>query len=72
MTPAGAPTVFVINDGADTHAVNVIAPALLAEEAKKLGAAVVHYSTDYVFDGSKAAPSNPSLPANFHFATNPT
>lgn len=37
-------------------AVNGIAPGIMAEEAKKLGAAMVHYSTDYVFDGSKAAP----------------
>lgn len=37
-------------------AVNGIAPAIMAEEAKKLGAAMVHYSTDYVFDGSKASP----------------
>jgi dTDP-4-dehydrorhamnose reductase len=28
----------------------------MAEEAKKLGAALVHYSTDYVFDGSQPAP----------------
>lgn len=34
-------------------AVNAIAPAILSEEARKLGAAIVHYSTDYVFDGSK-------------------
>jgi len=32
-------------------AVNGIAPAVLAEEAKKLGASIIHYSTDYVFDG---------------------
>jgi dTDP-4-dehydrorhamnose reductase len=32
---------------------NVDAPRTLAEEAKRLGAALVHYSTDYVFDGSK-------------------
>lgn len=29
------------------------APGVLAEEAKRLGAALVHYSTDYVFDGMK-------------------
>ncbi len=32
--------------------VNGIAPGILAEEALRLGAALVHYSTDYVFDGS--------------------
>ena len=37
-------------------AINAGGPALLAEEAKKLGAAMVHYSTDYVFDGTKAQP----------------
>ena len=36
--------------------VNGIAPGLLAEEAKRLGALLVHYSTDYVFDGEKRSP----------------
>ncbi|SAK69530.1 dTDP-4-dehydrorhamnose reductase [Caballeronia ptereochthonis] len=36
------------------RAINVVAPAVLAEEAKRLGALLVHYSTDYVFDGTKA------------------
>ena len=36
------------------RAVNAQAPATLAEEALRLGALLVHYSTDYVFDGSKA------------------
>lgn len=35
--------------------VNAEAPALMAEEARLLGAAMVHYSTDYVFDGAVAA-----------------
>jgi dTDP-4-dehydrorhamnose reductase len=52
------------SDEANAHAVNAIAPAVLAEEAKKLGAAVVHYSTDYVFDGAKAAPYEEMDPAN--------
>lgn len=37
-------------------AINGIAPGIMAEEAKRLGAALVHYSTDYVFDGSKDGP----------------
>ena len=36
--------------------VNAQAPGLLAAEAKKLGALLVHYSTDYVFDGARATP----------------
>lgn len=35
--------------------INGIAPGVLAEEARKLGALLVHYSTDYIFDGRKAA-----------------
>ncbi len=37
-------------------AINALAPAILAEEAKRLGALLIHYSTDYVFDGRKATP----------------
>jgi dTDP-4-dehydrorhamnose reductase len=37
-------------------AVNATAPRVLAEEAKRIGALLVHYSTDYVFDGGKADP----------------
>jgi dTDP-4-dehydrorhamnose reductase len=37
-------------------AVNGVAPGVLAEEALRLGAVLVHFSTDYVFDGSKPAP----------------
>jgi dTDP-4-dehydrorhamnose reductase len=36
------------------HAVNAVAPGVLAEEADRLGALLVHYSTDYVFNGSGA------------------
>ena len=37
-------------------AVNSTAPRVLAEEARRCNALLVHYSTDYVFDGSKAGP----------------
>ncbi len=36
--------------------VNGVAPGVLAEESWRLGALLVHYSTDYVFDGSKPSP----------------
>ncbi len=35
--------------------INGVAPGLLAEEAKRLGAGLIHYSTDYVYDGAKGA-----------------
>jgi len=38
------------------RAINAVAPGVLAEEAKRLNAAIIHYSTDYVFDGRKGAP----------------
>jgi len=37
-------------------AINATAPGLLAEEAKRNGSLLIHYSTDYVFDGSKEGP----------------
>ncbi len=46
-------------------AINAQAPRVLAEEAAKLNALLVHYSTDYVFDGNK---TNPYVEAD---ATNP-
>ena len=36
--------------------VNAVAPGVLGEETKRLGALLVHYSTDYVFDGTKRSP----------------
>ncbi|OGN94205.1 MAG: dTDP-4-dehydrorhamnose reductase [Chloroflexi bacterium RBG_13_48_10] len=38
------------------NAINAIAPATIAEEAQVTGAAFIHFSTDYVFDGLKSAP----------------
>lgn len=37
-------------------AVNGTAPGVVAEEAKLIGAGVIHYSTDYVFNGTQATP----------------
>ena len=51
-------------DQVNAHAINAEAPAILAEEANKIGAALVHYSTDYVFDGSKKAPYEETDPTN--------
>ena len=38
-------------------AINANAPGVMAEEAERLGAALIHYSTDYVFDGTKGGGS---------------
>jgi len=55
------PAAYTAVDKAETepelaHAINAVAPGVLAEEAQKIGALLVHYSTDYVFDGSKSDP----------------
>jgi dTDP-4-dehydrorhamnose reductase len=41
---------------AKARAINTEAVRVLAEEAERIGALLVHYSTDYVFDGAKASP----------------
>lgn len=53
------PAAYTAVDQAETDIVaarqiNADAPAVFAEEAARLGALLVHYSTDYVFDGSKS------------------
>lgn len=50
------------SESALAFAVNAAAPGIFAEEAKRIGAALIHFSTDYVFDGSKATPYNESDP----------
>ena len=44
------------SDEAMAFRINGEAPRVIAEEAERLGAALIHYSTDYVFDGSKDGP----------------
>ncbi|MCA1766129.1 MAG: dTDP-4-dehydrorhamnose reductase, partial [Desulfobulbaceae bacterium] len=49
--------------------VNGTAPGILAEEARRLNALLVHYSTDYIFDGAKSAPyteNDEPNPVNFY------
>ncbi len=51
---------------------NAEAPAILAEEAKRLGASLVHYSTDFVFDGAKQQPyteTDQPIPLNVYGVT---
>lgn len=68
------PAAYTAVDKAETEPelalrINGQAPAVMAEEAKKLGAALIHYSTDYVFDGSKRTPyveDDPTCPINVY------
>ncbi len=53
-------------------AINTTAPAVFAEEAARIGSIVVHFSTDYVFDGTKSSPyveSDPTNPLNVYGRT---
>lgn len=52
--------------------INSVAPGILAEEAKRLGAAIIHYSTDYVFDGDQSTPykeNDPTSPQSVYGKT---
>ena len=54
------------------YAINAVAPGVLAQEAHQAGAAFIHFSTDYVFDGSKAAAyleNDPPNPLNVYGRT---
>ena len=51
-------------DEGTAFAVNAEAPKLFALEAKRIGATLVHFSTDYVFDGSTKAPYDETDPTN--------
>src|SRR5262249_19576671 len=59
-------------DEARAHAVNADAPAVLAEEGNRVSAPLIHYSTDYVFDGAKTSPydeADPTSPLNVYGKT---
>jgi dTDP-4-dehydrorhamnose reductase len=51
-------------DQATAQAINQEAPGLMAVEAKKIGAILLHYSTDYIFDGTKKVPYDEADSAN--------
>ena len=80
----GAKPALILNAGAYTAvdlaetetvqaaAINARAPGILAEEAKRIGAVLIHYSTDYVFDGLRTTPypeDAPTAPLNVYGAT---
>jgi len=49
--------------------INGDAPGVMAEEARRLGIPLIHYSTDYVFDGAKAQPyveTDPAVPQSVY------
>jgi dTDP-4-dehydrorhamnose reductase len=49
--------------------VNGAAPGMIAEEARKIVAGIIHYSTDYVFDGKATSPyneKNPTCPLSIY------
>jgi dTDP-4-dehydrorhamnose reductase len=52
------------SDETTARAVNAIAPGIIGKEAARLRALVIHYSTDYVYDGTKEAPYLESEPTN--------
>jgi dTDP-4-dehydrorhamnose reductase len=52
------------SDTATAHAINETAPRVLADEAARLGALLVHYSTDYVFNGNSTRPWNEDDPVD--------
>lgn len=71
------PAAYTAVDKAETELelsrqINGIAPGILAEEAKRLGAPLIHYSTDYVYDGDKTGiyvETDPTNPQNAYGRT---
>lgn len=71
------PAAYTAVDKAETErdaaqAINATAPGILAEEAKRAGIPLIHYSTDYVYDGEKDGiytEADPTNPQNVYGAT---
>ena len=60
------------SESALAHTINTQAPKILAQESLKIGAWLVHYSTDYVFDGNGTKPwkeTDPTAPINIYGST---
>jgi len=62
-------TAYTAVDSAESEesvarAINADAPGIIAEEARKIGASLIHFSTDYVFDGFKNVPYDEDDPPN--------
>ena len=60
------------SESALAHTINTQAPKILAQESLKIGAWLVHYSTDYVFDGNGIQPwkeTDPATPINIYGST---
>lgn len=60
------------NDAELAMRINADAPGVMAEEARRLGAVMIHYSSDYVFDGKKTTPyleTDLACPINVYGAT---
>lgn len=51
-------------DQAAAEAINALAPGILGQEARRLGIPLIHYSTDYVFDGIASTPYREEDPPN--------
>ena len=54
------------------HTINAVAPGRIAEELARTGSLLIHYSTDYVFDGAKPGPyeeTDPTGPLNVYGRT---
>lgn len=57
-----------VDQQANARMVNALAPGIIADEARDLGALFVHYSTDYVFDGTGSTPwSESDVPSPLSF-----